>query len=97
MTSARVFASCVCLSLGVLLTAASAGAQTPSQASVARVTQAEFKALLDQGRIVVIDVRDAGSYRAGHIPGALSMPLETLFQRLPVLKAIKKPIVAYCA
>ncbi len=30
--------------------------------------------------VVVIDVRDAASYRAGHIPGAVNIPLAELFE-----------------
>ena len=47
------------------------------------------------GRAVVIDVRPREEYRAGHIPGALSIPLEELDTRLAELPA-RKEIVAYC-
>ena len=47
------------------------------------------------GRAVVIDVRPREEYRAGHIPGALSIPLEELDTRLGELPA-RKEIVAYC-
>ena len=47
------------------------------------------------GRAVVIDVRPGEEYRAGHIPGALSIPLEELETRLGELPA-RKEVVAYC-
>jgi rhodanese-related sulfurtransferase/DNA-binding transcriptional ArsR family regulator len=47
------------------------------------------------GRAVVIDVRPREEYRAGHIPGALSIPLDELETRLGELPA-RKEIVAYC-
>jgi rhodanese-related sulfurtransferase/DNA-binding transcriptional ArsR family regulator len=47
------------------------------------------------GRAVVIDVRPREEYRAGHIPGALSIPLEELETRLGELPA-RKEVVAYC-
>lgn len=47
------------------------------------------------GRTVVIDVRPREEYRAGHIPGALSIPLGELDKRLSELPA-RKEIVAYC-
>jgi rhodanese-related sulfurtransferase/DNA-binding transcriptional ArsR family regulator len=47
------------------------------------------------GRAVVIDVRPRAEYRAGHIPGALSIPLEELETRLGELPA-RKEVVAYC-
>jgi 3-mercaptopyruvate sulfurtransferase SseA len=43
---------------------------------------------------VVVDVRDRESYDKGHIPGALSMPLETFPARLADLSA-RTPIVLY--
>ena len=48
-----------------------------------------------EGSVVVIDVRPPEEYRAGHIPGALSAPLEQLEERIRVLPA-RKEIVAYC-
>lgn len=43
---------------------------------------------------VVVDVRDRDSYDKGHIPGALSMPLETFPARLTELPT-STPIVLY--
>jgi DNA-binding transcriptional ArsR family regulator len=48
-----------------------------------------------EGSVVVIDVRPAEEYLAGHIPGALSVPLERLEERIRKLPA-RKEIVAYC-
>jgi rhodanese-related sulfurtransferase len=47
--------------------------------------------------VLIVDVRDAGSYAEGHLPGAINIPLGELQQKLATLKAAKKPIVAYCA
>jgi rhodanese-related sulfurtransferase len=50
---------------------------------------------LSDGSAVVLDVRPKEEYRAGHIPGALSVPvdaLEAVLQTLPK----DKEIVAYC-
>lgn len=46
-------------------------------------------------RVVVLDTRPASEYRAGHIPGALSMPVDELQQRLARLPKSKE-YVAYC-
>src|SRR6266536_6014135 len=45
--------------------------------------------------VVVLDTRPAGEYAAGHIPGALSMPVDDLERRLEELPR-KKAYVAYC-
>jgi rhodanese-related sulfurtransferase len=47
------------------------------------------------GEVVVIDVRPPEEYQAGHIPGALGIPLEQLKRRLAELPR-SKDIVAYC-
>jgi rhodanese-related sulfurtransferase/DNA-binding transcriptional ArsR family regulator len=48
-----------------------------------------------QGEVTVIDVRPREEYRAGHIPGALSVPLAELKKRLAELPR-KREVVAYC-
>jgi predicted sulfurtransferase len=90
------FTVALALTLGV--TAASHAQTTPDDLSQApRIAQAAFKRLLQMDEVFVIDVRDAGSYSLGHIPGAVLMPLDTLPKHVEALKASKKPIVAYCA
>lgn len=66
-------------------------------ATVPRISLAEFKRLHDQDKVLVIDTRSADSYRGGHIPGAVNVPLSAWEKLLPRLKATRKPIVAYCA
>ena len=47
------------------------------------------------GQVVVLDVRPRHEYASGHIPGAVSVPLEELEQRLAELPAGVQ-VVAYC-
>lgn len=47
------------------------------------------------GEVTVLDVRPREEYRAGHIPGALSVPLAELKSRLTELPR-DRDIVAYC-
>ncbi len=47
------------------------------------------------GKVTVLDVRPAEEYLAGHIPGAVSIPLEQLEERLAELPSDRE-IVAYC-
>jgi len=48
-----------------------------------------------QGEVVVLDVRPREEYEAGHIPGAVSVPLKELRQRMASLPKGAE-IVAYC-
>ena len=50
---------------------------------------------LGQGDVVLLDARPVEEYRAGHIPGALSVPVETLESRLRELPRDKE-VIAYC-
>ncbi|TNC20058.1 ArsR/SmtB family transcription factor [Amycolatopsis alkalitolerans] len=47
------------------------------------------------GQAVVLDVRPAEEYAAGHIPGAMSIPVDELADRLAELP-VDQEIVAYC-
>jgi rhodanese-related sulfurtransferase len=47
------------------------------------------------GEVTVLDVRPPEEYRAGHIPGALSVPLPDLKKRLAELPK-NREVVAYC-
>jgi len=71
--------------------------QIADEASVPRISLADFKKAFDAGHVVIVDTRDAGSYADGHIPGAVLVPLADIVKKAPGLKASKKPIVAYCA
>lgn len=63
-----------------------------------RMPMAYFKDLLKKGEVVVLDVRSIDSYSTGHIPGALSMPEETLTPAVAEkLKRMGKPIATYCS
>jgi rhodanese-related sulfurtransferase len=63
---------------------------------VDRIAQDEFKKLHDAGDVVVVDVRSEEAYKAGHIPGAVSMPLDKIESHVQELKSAKKAIVTYC-
>lgn len=49
----------------------------------------------EAGDVVVLDVRPTAEYEAGHLPHAVSLPLEELEKRLSTLPRDKE-IVAYC-
>lgn len=55
----------------------------------------ELRRRMKDGGTVVLDVRPAAEYEAGHIAGARSIPIEELSKRLKELPKTKT-IVAYC-
>jgi rhodanese-related sulfurtransferase len=59
------------------------------------ISIAELRRRLATGDVLLIDVRPELEYRAGHIPGALSVPVEKLAAFLRMLPQDKE-IVAYC-
>jgi len=59
------------------------------------VDQATLLERVRNGEVLVLDVRPAQEYRSAHIPGALSIPLAELEQRLAKLPR-RRQIVAYC-
>lgn len=67
------------------------------ESSAPRTTLPEFEKLLHSKAIIVVDVRGAESYRQGHIPGAISIPIESIASHAEELKKTGKPIVAYCS
>jgi rhodanese-related sulfurtransferase len=66
-----------------------------SRDEVEQVSAAELERRLARGDVVVLDVRPEREYRAGHIAGARSAPLDQLdaiVEKLPR----RREIVAYC-
>ena len=88
-------------SLGLLLATlplGRTGAQAANdESTVPRMGLEEFKKGLAAGTLVAIDVRAREAYVAGHIPGARLVPLGEVATHADRLRALKKPIVAYCA
>jgi ArsR family transcriptional regulator len=59
------------------------------------VTFKELRQLMRQGDVTVVDVRPADEYDAGHIPGALSVPVPQLKRRLREIPKGRE-VIAYC-
>ncbi|MCC6166619.1 MAG: hypothetical protein IT329_05265, partial [Caldilineaceae bacterium] len=55
-----------------------------------------FKAILDTGEAVIVDVREESEYAEGHVEGAINIPIRTLAQNLALIPK-DKPVVVYCA
>ena len=58
-------------------------------------TSVNYKELVNNGAIIA-DVRTAGEYRAGHIPGSKNFPLDNIRTQVTVLKKLNKPVITVC-
>lgn len=59
------------------------------------IPRKELLARVKQGLVTVLDVRPPEEFAAGHVPGAINIPLKELEQYLDQLKS-ENEIVAYC-
>lgn len=62
---------------------------------VERISLQDAKSAYDAGTAIFVDVRDEGSYRAAHIPGASNIPFNQLQDRLDELDP-DQWIITYC-
>jgi rhodanese-related sulfurtransferase/DNA-binding HxlR family transcriptional regulator len=62
---------------------------------VEHVSATELQERLARGDVVVLDVRPEPEFKAGHIPGAQSVPVDALASLAPKLPR-RRQIVAYC-
>ena len=59
------------------------------------VDEAALRARVRKGQVTLLDVRPPEEFAAGHIPGALSVPLPELARQLSKLPK-RREVVAYC-
>jgi 3-mercaptopyruvate sulfurtransferase SseA len=71
-------------------------AQQQPNDGVRRITTAELEELMNQGKVVVVDVRNQEAYDIGHIRGAKLIPVPQVGERTKELPR-DKMIVTYCA
>jgi rhodanese-related sulfurtransferase len=67
----------------------------PRRYDFPKISIAELQERMNRDEIVLLDVRPEIEFQAGHLPGAVSIPLDDLEQRLEELPR-GKLIVAYC-
>jgi len=61
------------------------------------LTQKQAQERMTAGTITTIDVRSAGEYSKGHVPGAINIPHDNISNQLEQIKHLKdKPVLLYC-
>jgi rhodanese-related sulfurtransferase/DNA-binding transcriptional ArsR family regulator len=66
-----------------------------TRGQVEPIDQEALLARIRRGEVTLLDVRPEEEYQAGHLPGALSVPLAELERRLAELPR-RREVVAYC-
>ena len=91
------------LVLFLLFTFVAPAPQRPSQTidppAVPRISVDDFKPLHAAAEVLIVDVRSEASFREGHIPGAINVPLADIERRVSDLrkKVKSRLIVTYCS
>ena len=68
-----------------------------TEADVPRISVEDAKAAFDSSQAIIVDVRSADSYAAGHAVGAVSIPLENFENNIGNLSLEKDQwIITYC-
>ncbi len=91
----RVSTFCLCLGVVAAFGCESASASESSTAQGGRVDGASAKRLVAEGA-TLLDVRSAGEFSGGHVPGAVNVPVDQLAARVGELDK-SKAVVTYCA
>jgi phage shock protein E len=55
----------------------------------------DFKQLIQNGAII-IDVRSASEYKAGHISGSLNIPVDSIKNKVEEIQKKNKPVITCC-
>ena len=68
-----------------------------ARSTVPEVAPADAQAGLERGEIgLVLDVREHDEFEAGHLPGAVNIPLKTLDAESTASLDPRKPVIVYC-
>ena len=92
----RRIISVTALVVALSVLAVVAGARRQGDDGVRRVTAAEARVAVEKGQAVIVDVRGEDSFKAGHIKGALSIPVGNIGSRAGELPR-GKMIITYCS
>lgn len=85
--------------LGLSASIASQQAAPVQPDTIPRLRLEDFRSRQASGSVLVVDVRDEFVFRAGHIPGAISVPLADIEKHAPDLRvrAQQRIVVTYCS
>lgn len=86
----------ICSLACFLLLAGCPEAEAPSSSGTSGTISADALISSPPEGVLILDVRTPDEFSAGHIEGAVNVPLDQLEARLEDLGAMDQPIVVYC-
>jgi len=92
-----IIAALICVAAGCGVNRKTVGADT-SKSSYQQITQEEAQRIMDEEEgFIIVDVRRQDEYDAGHIPGAILIPNESISNTPPKeLPDFDQTILVYC-
>lgn len=63
-----------------------------------QITQEEAKKMMDSQEVIILDVREQDEFDAGHIPGAILLPVGTISDETAadVIPEVDSVVLVYC-
>jgi rhodanese-related sulfurtransferase len=85
--------------LGVRVGPVAAAPQSSDAPVIPRLKLEDFRIRHAAGAVLVVDVRDEFVFKAGHIPGAINVPLAEIDRRVDEVRARAgtRQVVTYCS
>ena len=73
-------------------------APEPAEAAYRQISQEEAKEMMDTETVIILDVREQSEFDAGHIPGAVLLPVGTITEETAanVIPEKDSVVLVYC-
>ena len=86
------------LIFAMLLVLTACGGTTTMENTYQQITQQEAKVMMDTQDVIILDVREQSEYDAGHISGAILLPVGTITKESAsaVIPKLDSVVLVYC-
>ena len=86
------------LIFAMLLVLTACGGTATMENAYQQITQQEAKVMMDTQDVIILDVREQSEYDAGHIPGAILLPVGTITKEsaAAVILELDSVVLVYC-
>ena len=86
------------LIFAMLLVLTACGGTATMENTYQQITQQEAKKMMDTQDVIILDVREQSEYDAGHIPGAILLPVGTITKEsaAAVIPELGSVVLVYC-